>query len=75
VLIPGGQLLIVTDHRDYFEHMRRVLANVKGWATCDFPDLVDDAERIVGTNFEKKYAREGRPFFRAARLKYSAIQD
>ncbi|MBN1556328.1 MAG: tRNA (guanosine(46)-N7)-methyltransferase TrmB [Phycisphaerae bacterium] len=69
VLQPGGQLLIVTDHRDYFEHIRRTLANVEGFAQTPFPKLLDTDEHVVGTNFEKKYIEEGRAFYRAALLK------
>jgi tRNA (guanine-N7-)-methyltransferase len=68
-LLPGGQLLIVTDHRDYFEHIRRTLANVDGFAEIPFPRLLDTDEHIVGTNFEKKYIEEGRAFYRVALLK------
>jgi tRNA (guanine-N(7)-)-methyltransferase len=70
VLKPGGQLLIVTDHRDYFDWIRRVLADAPGFARCDFPRLLDEDVHIVGTNFETKYIREGRFFHRAALLKY-----
>ena len=69
VLQPGGQLLIVTDHRDYFEHIRRTLSNVEGFSETNFPKLLDSDEHIVGTNFEKKYIEEGRAFYRKALLK------
>jgi tRNA (guanine-N7-)-methyltransferase len=70
VLKPGGQFLIVTDHREYFEHMRRVLTDAAGFATIPFPRLLDGDEHIVGTNFEKKYIEEGRAFYRIALVKY-----
>lgn len=82
ILQPGGQLLLVTDHRDYFEQIAAVIADAPGFARCEFPKLIqeneDDAEKnvtagkphIVGTNFEKKYIEEGRCFFRAALMKY-----
>ncbi|NBB96177.1 MAG: tRNA (guanosine(46)-N7)-methyltransferase TrmB [Planctomycetes bacterium] len=70
VLPPGGQLLIVTDHRDYFEHMQRVLHDAPGFARTHFPQMLDSDEHIVGTNFEKKYIEEGRSFFRIALVKY-----
>ncbi len=67
----GGQLLLVTDHRDYFEHMQRVLHDVEGFARCEFPQILDSDAHIVGTNFEKKYIEEGRSFFRMALVKYA----
>jgi len=69
VLQLGGQLLIVTDHRDYFEHIQRSLSNVEGFAHIPFPKLLDTDAHIVGTNFEKKYIEEGRAFYRVALLK------
>ena len=69
VMQTGGQLLIVTDHRDYFEHIRRTLSVVDGFAKIPFPKLLDTDEHIVGTNFEKKYVEEGRAFYRVALLK------
>jgi len=69
VLPPGGQLLIVTDHRDYFEHIKRTLGAVDGFVETAFPQLLDTDEHIVGTNFEKKYVEEGRAFYRVALLK------
>jgi tRNA (guanine-N7-)-methyltransferase len=71
VLQPGGQLLLVTDHRDYFEHIQRVLHDAEGFARCKFPQMLDSDAHIVGTNFEKKYIEEGRSFFRMALVKYA----
>lgn len=71
VLKPGGQLLVVTDHQGYFQQIRAVLTDVPHMAHCAFPDLLrEEGDGIVGTNFEKKYRREGRPFYRLARLRY-----
>ncbi len=70
VLKPGGQLLLVTDHRDYFEQMLRTMNNFPGLARTPYPNLHDDTPYIVGTNFERKYAKEGRPIFKRAFLKY-----
>ncbi len=71
VLKIGGQLLIVTDHRDYFEQMRRVLKPMAGLTPIRFPKLLDNDAHIVGTNFEKKYIDEGRYFYSAALLRYA----
>ncbi|MFW5839483.1 MAG: tRNA (guanosine(46)-N7)-methyltransferase TrmB [Planctomycetota bacterium] len=71
ILKPGGQLLIKTDHRDYFEWMRRVLRDAEGFARTPFPQLVREEEQgMVGTNFERKYIEEGRSFYSMALLKY-----
>ena len=70
VLQPGGQFLIVTDHRDYFEQIIRVITGVPGFARIRFPQLLENTDHIVGTNFEKKYARQGRPIFKTALIKY-----
>jgi tRNA (guanine-N7-)-methyltransferase len=69
VLLPAGELRIVTDHDDYWQWMEERFAR---WAPADGsgrferlpferPASAGDGE-VVGTNFERKYAREGRPF-------------
>jgi tRNA (guanine-N7-)-methyltransferase len=70
ILRPGGQLLIVTDHLEYFRHIRHVLAGAPGFAMTPFTRMADQSGEIVGTNFERKYIAQGRPFFRAAVMKY-----
>ena len=75
VLVPGGELRIVTDHDEYWAWMEDVFAR---WTRVpDDSARGDDASferrefeapqsagegEIVGTNFERKYRREGRPF-------------
>ncbi len=64
VLEAAGELRIVTDHVDlwnwYREHAAR---NTHLFAERPFvaPDSAQEGE-LVGTNFERKFAREGRPF-------------
>ena len=64
ILRPGGELRIVTDHEDlwswYEEHVER---NQAIFTRQDFkpPESAGSSE-MVGTNFERKFAREGRPF-------------
>jgi len=70
VLQPGGQFLIVTDHREYFEQMIKVVTDAPGFARIPFPQLLENTEHVVGTNFEKKYVKEGRPIFKTALIKY-----
>ena len=72
VLQPGGLLLLKTDHRDYFDWMRQVLCDAPGFARIPFPKVVADEDRgMVGTNFERKYIAEGRPFYSLALLRYA----
>ena len=64
VLIAEGELRLVTDHDDlwawYEEHAAR---NARLFERIAFerPASAGDGE-VVGTNFERKYRREGRPF-------------
>jgi tRNA (guanine-N7-)-methyltransferase len=70
VVQPGGQVLVVTDHMDYFEQIRKVFANARGFVSISFPRMADESGQIVGTNFERKYIAQGRPFYSAALLRY-----
>ena len=70
VLKPGGQLLLVTDHRDYFEQMQKVTNGAAGFLCVPFPELSSCGDFIIGTNFERKYVQEGRAFYRIACVKY-----
>jgi tRNA (guanine-N7-)-methyltransferase len=70
VLRPGGELRLVTDHDSlwawYEEHVTR---NAHLFERLDFARPASAGEgEVVGTNFERKYRREGRPF-RAVTLK------
>ena len=70
VLGEGGELRIVTDHSDYWqwmnEHFDRAapLDGTGLFTRAEFerPDSAGEGE-VVGTNFERKYRREGRPFY------------
>lgn len=70
VLIPGGELRIVTDHMEYWDWMLEHFARVNEQAgpnalfqTREFAPPASAGEgELVGTNFERKYRREGRPF-------------
>ena len=69
VLRPGGWLGIVTDHRDYFQHIRRDLSKVPRLAVVSFP-ASNKAGFLVGSNFEAKYAAKGKSFYTIAAVKY-----
>jgi tRNA (guanine-N7-)-methyltransferase len=64
LLMPQGELRIVTDHDDlwmwYQDHALRH-ADQFEQLHFDRPQSAGAGE-IVGTNFERKYQREGRPF-------------
>jgi len=67
-LSVGGDLRLATDHAEYFEQIKSVLA-----ATADrleetdfLPGAGAGIGEWVGTNFERKYLRENRPIFTLA---------
>jgi len=70
VLKIGGQLIIVTDHKNYFSQIQNVMSTARGWAKIPFPKLGGGDGELVGTNFERKYIAQGRPFYWLARLRY-----
>lgn len=70
VLKPGGQWIIVTDHLDYFYQIRQVVGRAKGFARVPMPQMADREGELVGTNFERKYIAQGRPFYSLACLRY-----
>lgn len=66
-LSPGARLAIQTDHAGYFEQIKEVTAARPELEPIPF---VDEDHGTVGqnlqTNFEIKYEREGRTFYRLA---------
>jgi tRNA (guanine-N7-)-methyltransferase len=69
VLLPGGQLRIVTDHLDYFQQIDSVIRQ-SSLHPIDYAAPISAADgEFVGTNFERKYRREGRPFHSIAAYK------
>jgi tRNA (guanine-N7-)-methyltransferase len=71
VLSPGGRLQVVTDHQGYFEeNIEPVLKSSKVLSIIEYNRPGSAAEgEFVGTNFERKYRREGRPFYALAAVK------
>ncbi len=64
VLKPGGQLRVATDHEGYFEWMEEHAARVDDVferRVYEPPASAGPGE-WVGTNFERKYQKEGRRF-------------
>lgn len=69
ILLPGGRLQIVTDHSDYFEQIESVVkASPLNIVEYNRPGSAGEGE-FVGTNFERKYRREGRPFHALAAIR------
>jgi len=67
-LRTGGQLKIATDHTDYFEQIKTVLAaRNETLQEIDFlPTAGAEASEWVGTNFERKYLKDQRPIYTLA---------
>lgn len=67
----GGEVAIVTDHRDYARQIERVVLAQRGFATVPFPRTHGaEADERVGTNFERKYIAQGRRFYDLAVMKW-----
>ena len=71
ILTPRGRLQIVTDHKGYFEeNIEPVLKSSRALDVIEYNRPGSAAEgEFVGTNFERKYRREGRPFYALAAVK------
>ncbi|HWE01032.1 MAG TPA: tRNA (guanosine(46)-N7)-methyltransferase TrmB [Tepidisphaeraceae bacterium] len=70
-LAAGGRLQIVTDHQEYWEeNIEPLVRAAVGFSVVDYnrPGSAGEGE-FVGTNFERKYRREGRPFYAIAAIK------
>ncbi|HEX8524223.1 MAG TPA: tRNA (guanosine(46)-N7)-methyltransferase TrmB [Tepidisphaeraceae bacterium] len=70
ILTPAGRLQIVTDHQGYFEENIEPTLKGSNLKIVDYnrPGSAGEGE-FVGTNFERKYRREGRPFYALAAVK------
>ena len=75
VLKPGGRLQVVTDHQSYWlENILPFVSNCKlRVVEYDKPSTTPEGE-TVGTNFERKYIREGRPFYSIAAVKEQLVK-
>ncbi len=71
VLAPGGRVQIVTDHKGYFEeNIEPKLKSSRLLRIIEYNRSGSAAEgEFVGTNFERKYRGEGRPFYALAAVK------
>lgn len=70
ILRPGGRIQIVTDHKGYWEESIEPTIRNSGLQVIEYnrPGTASEGE-FVGTNFERKYRREGRPFYAIAAMK------
>jgi len=71
VIRPGGRVQVVTDHKGYWEeNIEPTIRAAEGFTVVDYnrPGSAREGE-FVGTNFERKYQREGRPFYAIAAVK------
>jgi tRNA (guanine-N7-)-methyltransferase len=77
VLAPGGRLQVVTDHQGYWEeNIEPSVRAAEGFEVVDYnrPGSAGEGE-FVGTNFERKYAREARPFYAIAAVKRETVSS
>lgn len=70
ILVPGGRLQVVTDHQGYFEENIEPVIRGSSLSIVDYnrPGSAGEGE-FAGTNFERKYRRESRPFYALAAVK------
>ena len=64
VIVPGGELRLVTDHDDlwaWYENHASRHQDLFERGDFESPESAEAGE-VVGTNFERKFKREGRPF-------------
>ena len=70
-LVKGGDLRVVTDHADYFEVISELLLDDPEIAilfeqVAFYPAEAADVGEWVGSNFERKYLKEGRQVYTLA---------
>jgi len=70
-LIPSGQLRIATDYAEYFEVIQHLLLHQPETAKLFeqeqfFPGPAAQKDEWVGTNFERKYIKQGRQIYTLA---------
>jgi MoaA/NifB/PqqE/SkfB family radical SAM enzyme len=71
IRLTGGEPMVKRGIVDLVGMLARVmLRQVCGLAPISFPVMADREGEIVGTNFERKYIAQGRPFYKLARIRY-----
>lgn len=68
LLKSGGEIRIATDHAEYFEQIKEVMARFSDeLEQIEFPRPAGAREgELIGTNYERKYAKDGRPVYTIA---------
>lgn len=61
LLVPGGRLCFASDHLEYAQEVRALLAAQPDLELAELPGVWPEGPR---TNYEAKYLREGRPIVR-----------
>ncbi len=69
LLIPGGHIQIVTDHREYYRQIERVVCDSQLEQRKYEPSYASIPGELVGSNFERKYRKEGRPIYALAAVR------
>jgi tRNA (guanine-N7-)-methyltransferase len=70
ILAAGARIQVVTDHQGYWEeNIEPTIRGTEFLTVVDYnrPGSAGEGE-FVGTNFERKYVREGRPFYAIAAI-------
>ncbi|MDD4891150.1 MAG: tRNA (guanosine(46)-N7)-methyltransferase TrmB [Phycisphaerae bacterium] len=65
-LKPGGRLFVATDHAEYWAVIQPLLSSRADLEEIEFPTNFAKPGEVVGTNFERKYIKEGRTFYKIA---------
>ena len=67
-LTKGGVINIATDHSDYFEHIKTVIASIGDKVEqIEFTTAAGaGGDEAAGTNFERKYILQGKPIYTIA---------
>ncbi|MBN1510338.1 MAG: tRNA (guanosine(46)-N7)-methyltransferase TrmB [Sedimentisphaerales bacterium] len=68
LLKPGGTIRIATDHADYFEQITKTASVLSDrLEEIEFPRPAGAREgELTGTNYERKYIKDGRPVYSIA---------
>lgn len=66
VLVPGGRVLVATDHQEYFTQIRQNLSAVEGLQESDPKLLAGKSLEAISSNYEAKYVKAGRKIYRVA---------
>lgn len=75
VLVPDGQLHLVTDYQEYFEIVQPLLTDCPHLQILDFaPRETAQIGEWVGTNFERKYLAQGRTIYSCSARKITDWQ-